>query len=139
MSATRRRRGAQGTSQTAEKRRQGTLTSSRTEGEPIRGWTIIVVGVAVAAGLFVWHRSKHSGVGGSTVAAAAQAKACFSSGYSLRNGLTGANETIFDCSFADGFVRCVTDVGGIATDATANVQVLFANASGKPPCLTGQL
>jgi hypothetical protein len=97
------------------------------------------VGVAVAAGLFIWHRSKHSGVSGSTVAAAAHANACFSSGYSLRNNLTGGNETVFDCSFPDGFVRCVTYVGGFAADATANVQVLFANAPGKPPCLTGQL
>lgn len=94
---------------------------------------------AVAAGLFIWHRSKHSGVSGSTVAAAAQATGCFSSGYSLRNSLTGANETVFDCSFANGFVKCVIYAGGIASDATANVQAVFANASGKPPCLTGQL
>jgi hypothetical protein len=100
--------------------------------------------VACAAGvvlLALWgerHRIYgHSGPSPSTVAARIGASSCDNSGYYVQNKLDGSKAVIFDCTMSNLATKCVTMTNGIASDATAEVRLLFANTLGstKPSCL----
>ena len=98
---------------------------------------------AGVCGLFTFALVSGCGSGGpspSDVATAAAATSCNLSAYAIVSQLTGKQEAIFDCTFPDGSVKCVTYANGIATDSTEAVRLLFANklGPGRPPCLEGQ-
>jgi hypothetical protein len=96
----------------------------------------IVVLVLVAAGLAYYHFHK-SGPSASTVAAAANASSCTSTGFQLINRLDNSKTTIFDCQFDDGSEKCVTYSHGVASDSTEEVKIVFSTELGgtKPSCL----
>jgi len=103
----------------------------RRQGRAIVGG--LVAAVAAAAVL--------AGCGGtspSQVAIAAGARFCNNSGFYIQSKLTGNKSVIYDCRFAGKLPACVTYSGSIASDATATVQLLFANSldGRKPACLS---
>jgi hypothetical protein len=78
------------------------------------------------------------GPSASQVATAAGASFCNNSGFYIQSKLTGNKSVIYDCRFAGKLPACVTYSGSIASDATATVQLLFANSldGRKPACLS---
>lgn len=74
----------------------------------------------------------------SKIAEVAAATTCDNSGFYIESQLTGKKSTVYDCRFPSKMPECVTYSSGIASDATADVELLFANALNrtKPRCLT---
>jgi hypothetical protein len=71
------------------------------------------------------------------VATAANAVSCNDSGFYLVSNLTGKKSTIYNCTFAPAGTRCITYEGGLATDATDEVRLVFSTTLGsnRPSCL----
>lgn len=74
----------------------------------------------------------------SHVASVAGATSCDNSGFYIQSKLTGDKAVIYDCRFAEKLPKCVTYSGNIASDATEEVQLLFATSinSQHPACLS---
>jgi hypothetical protein len=95
----------------------------------------IFVGVVVVQAIHNQHsRSSSSSI--DRVTSEAAADHCDNSGYYEESQITGAKQTIYDCSI-NGKMKCVTENGGIASDSTEEVRLLFQSALGarKPSCL----
>jgi hypothetical protein len=72
------------------------------------------------------------------VAAAANARSCNDSGYYVQSKLNGDKSVIYNCTMLNDNVRCVTYEGGIASDSTETVKLLWANvlSGAKPDCIS---
>lgn len=70
------------------------------------------------------------------IADAIAAKSCTATDYEISNKLDGSKERIYDCVQFGGTRRCVTESGGIVSDATATVRLLFSDtlSGGRPGC-----
>lgn len=100
----------------------------------------IIVAALFAAGVIkIPGRSSgladHSG----RVAQEAGAASCTDTGFYVQSKLDGSKQIIYDCTFPGSSPgeECVTENGGIASNATVEVRALFVNALGdnKPSCL----
>lgn len=123
------------------------MTETPTEPRPKSAWrrvvgrtagAIVLVAVALAA-YGIWH-SHHNALAdhSARVAQEANAYSCTDTGFYLTSKLDGSKQVIYDCSFGGSSSKCVTEAGGLATDATEEVQLLFADTLGsqKPSCIT---
>jgi hypothetical protein len=100
---------------------------------------MIVVGAIVLVIVF-GSRKSHGALADQSaqVAAVANATSCTDTGYYLQSKLDGSKEVIYDCAIPGSvWNQCVTEQGGIASNATEEVRLLFANALGgqRPSCL----
>jgi hypothetical protein len=73
-----------------------------------------------------------------TVASTAGMDYCDNSGYYLQSRLDGSKQTIYDCMKGPN-AHCITMSGGIASDSTVEVRLVFQGTLGasKPSCLEG--
>lgn len=107
-----------------------------------RGKTLVVA-IGIVAALLVygaWKRHHPASPlvdQSARVAAEANASTCTDTGYYVISRLDDSKQVIYDCAFASSADKCVIEQGGIASDATAEVKLLFATALGgaKPSCL----
>ena len=102
---------------------------------------LVPIGVILAiaaAWAYKHHQDSKASTSPSSVAALAGARYCDDSGYYVKSRLDGSQETIYDCQFGQQ-MRCVTVSGGIATNATATVRLLFTStlSASKPTCIGG--
>ena len=98
-----------------------------------------VIAICIALGVVdLIHNPFGHGAGASSVATLAGASSCDDSGYYLKNRLDGSEQTVYDCLIR-GRSKCVTVTGGIASDSTLEVRLLFKSVLGsaKPGCLYG--
>ena len=106
----------------------------------VRGKTpvywFVLVPLMVGVLIFGYRLVHRHSVSPGTVASAAGALSCDSSGYYITTAVSG-KETVYDCSMASGKTLCVTYHGGIASDSTEIVRLAFANTllTTKPSCL----
>lgn len=58
--------------------------------------------------------------------------------FGMRSRLDGSKQIVYDCVMPSGATKCVTESGGIASDETAVVRLLFSNSlsGGKPTCVS---
>lgn len=101
---------------------------------------LVVAAAAAIYGAYYDGLIGHSGPAdhSSEIQTAIGATSCSLSGYGIMSKLTGENEPIYDCAMPSGAEKCVTYSGGIATDSTAVVKLLFANtlSGGRPACVS---
>lgn len=97
---------------------------------------VILALVAIVIALGGWYWIKHRDASPSTVAAAAGASSCDSSGYYIKTTV-GGKQTVYDCFMPSGKTICVTYHAGVASDSTVLVRAIFANTLGAttPSCL----
>ena len=108
---------------------------------PRRHWFRELAGIFVAClVLYVGyqhfvHRSPSDN--SSEVAAQSGALSCSRSDYYLQSRLDGSKETIYDCQFPRR-MRCVSEQGGVTSDITEEVRLLFSSTLGasKPNCIS---
>jgi hypothetical protein len=94
---------------------------------------VIVAGAAVLYGMGVrlpHHSSDDSAAIGSKIGGT-----CAKTTYYIQSKIDGSKQTIYDCT-VDSKEMCVTYSGGIATDSTDEVKLLFQNTLGteEPSC-----
>lgn len=99
--------------------------------------TFAVIAAVIAVTVLVVALANH-GPGGTSpdkVATMTHADWCDDSGYYVETQLAG-KQTVYDCT-TGARQRCVTVHGGIASDSTVLVRVLFADtlSTTKPACL----
>jgi len=96
---------------------------------------IVLVGLAVKA----WPHH-HQADRAAAIQQSIGATSCDNSGYYVQSQLDGSKQIIYDCQMASGNWKCVTENGGIASDSTAEVKLLFTNtlSGGEPFCATSQ-
>jgi hypothetical protein len=101
-------------------------------------WPVLVVAAAVlvALAVTVWPHH-HPADRSAAIQANVGADSCTISGYFIQSKLDGSKQTIYDCLMPSGSYKCVTENGGIDSDSTAVVRLLFANtlSGGKPTCI----
>lgn len=101
---------------------------------------VAVVVVILGAGAFKYLDARNAGPSDRSAAIQANigATSCSSSGYYLTSQLNGSKKIIYDCQMPSGNYKCVTESGGIDTDSTATVRLVFANTLGstKPQCIS---
>jgi hypothetical protein len=91
--------------------------------------------VLFVTGIPIIHRH-HSQPATDTLATQIGATNCADSGYYINRYTDGKKLTIYDCGMPSGRELCVTEEGGIATNATETVRLLFRKTFGaKPSCL----
>ena len=104
----------------------------------MKGWLVPVGVVLALAGAWAYrhHQDAKASTSPAAVAALAGATYCDDSGYYVKSRLDGSKETIYDCQIG-ARMQCVTVSGGIATNSTATVRLLFTNTLGasKPACI----
>jgi hypothetical protein len=109
-----------------------------TPGHGRSAWqSIVILIVAGGIGLYLYHHHHGSPVDRSDeIAKQIGADSCDQSGYEIKNRLDGSKSVIYDCDI-DGRMKCVTEDGGIPSDSTVAVKLLFADTLGtaKPYCL----
>jgi hypothetical protein len=95
-----------------------------------------IVTVAVIVGIYLYSHHGSPVDRSAEIAKQIGADSCDQSGYEIRNRLDGSKSVIYDCD-VEGRMKCVTEDGGIPSDSTATVKLLFADALGtaKPYCL----
>ena len=97
---------------------------------------VVIVAAVLYGGWYLIHR--HSSAGDKAVAVKTQsgASSCSNSGYYIQNRLDGSKQTIYDCQFPRR-MRCVGEEGGITSDITEEVRLVFSTTlgSGKPACI----
>lgn len=88
---------------------------------------VLVVGLAACGGA-----SDRS----AQIASETGASSCTATDYQIISRLDNSKARIYDCTI-NGVDKCVTEQNGIASDETATVKILFANAlsGGKPSCI----
>jgi hypothetical protein len=109
--------------------------------QPRRHWFRELLGIFVLCGIayigiqHIAHRSPADN--SAAVAAESGASNCSSSGYYLRSRLDGSQQVIYDCQFPQR-MRCVGEQGGVTSDITAEVRLLFDSTLGadKPLCVS---
>jgi hypothetical protein len=96
------------------------------------GVAVLIVGALVAGGCGA------TGDQSDAIAANIGASTCHAEQYEIVSRISGHKDRIYNCTL-HGKTICVTYSGGIASNATAEVKLLFANALGgqKPDCMNG--
>ena len=99
--------------------------------------TAAVVAVVFYAGWHFLHSNSGPADNSAAVAAQSGASDCSNSGYYLQSRLDGSKEVIYDCQFPRR-MRCVSEQGGITSDITVEVRLLFGSTLGadKPLCIS---
>lgn len=103
-------------------------------------FAIVCIGILV----YAYHRNSgvfHNGPpadNSDAIALNIGALKCSSSGYYLTSRLDDSKLVIYDCQMPSGNYKCVTESGGIDTDSTAEVKLVFENTLGstKPLCIS---
>lgn len=103
--------------------------------ETLLALLVVVTLVAAIGGGLYWYSHRGPSDQSTAVQTAAGADSCSYSGYYVKTAISG-RELVYDCTIGSQSI-CVTYKGGIASDSTALVKLLFANTLGtaKPACL----
>ncbi len=99
--------------------------------------TVVVIPILLVVGVvFALSRCGGAGDQSAQIAAKIGAASCTAESYEVISRLDNSKTRIYDCTL-NGKRLCVSEQNGIASDQTAVVRLLFANALGsaRPSCL----